>query len=195
METANVVWKSDLKQEHGIPQHNRIYVFLRFLAFAATLAAALVMGVNKQTIPMVVGLGNAKPIYGNVTAKFHQTPAFMFFVIANAVAAGYSLVTFILSLGKMVGCFHAPISLLLAIGDLVMVALVSAGGGAAASVARLAKSGDQRAHWDKICDKFDAYCRHGGGALIASFLGVFFLMNLNVLSTLYLYKLANNKRM
>lgn len=69
-----------------------------------------------------------------------------------------------------------------------MVALVSGGAAAAASMAELGKNGNSHARWNKICDKFDSYCDRGGGALIASFAGVGLLMVLNGLATVNLYK-------
>ncbi|KAH9289755.1 hypothetical protein KI387_033872, partial [Taxus chinensis] len=62
-------------------------VFLRLVAAAATLCAAIVMGLDKQTIDL----------YGvYVQAKYYYSPAFTFFVVANATAATYALLSLII---------------------------------------------------------------------------------------------------
>lgn len=71
------------------------------------------------------------------------------------------------------------------------VALASAGDGAAAFMAELGKNGNSHARWNKICDKFGTYCDRGGGALIASFIGLGLLLVVSVLSIIKL--LANQK--
>lgn len=62
------------------------------------------------------------------------------------------------------------------------VALAAAGDGAATFMAKLAKNGNSHAKWNKICDKFGSYCDRGGGALIASLIGLGLLLVITVLS-------------
>lgn len=69
-----------------------------------------------------------------------------------------------------------------------MVGLVSSGAGASAFIAEIGKNGNSHARWDKICDKFDTFCDHAEGAIIASFTGVVLLVALNALSALKLYR-------
>lgn len=66
------------------------------------------------------------------------------------------------------------------------VALASSGDGAAAFMAELGKNGNSHARWNKICDKFGKYCDRGGGALIASFIGLGLLVVITVLSIIKL---------
>lgn len=68
------------------------------------------------------------------------------------------------------------------------VALASAGDGGATFMAMLGKNGNSHAKWNKICDKFDRFCDRGGGALIASFIGLAFLLLITVLSIIKLLK-------
>ena len=66
------------------------------------------------------------------------------------------------------------------------MALASAGDGAAAFMSELGKNGNSHARWNKICDKFGGYCDRGGGALIASFIGLALLLVITVLSIIKL---------
>ncbi|KAL5977346.1 hypothetical protein ACLOJK_021692 [Asimina triloba] len=165
------------------------FLLLRVLAICATFSAALIMALNKQTKTMVVALIGTTPITGSITAKFQQTPAFVFFVVANATACFHNMSLLLLRLyGNKLKAKVKELGLLLTISDMVMVALLSAAAAATAAMAELAKNGNKHARWNKICDRFNAFCDHGGGALIASFIGVVLLMTLNVLSTIELYK-------
>lgn len=56
------------------------------------------------------------------------------------------------------------------------VALVSGGASAAAFMGQLGRDGNSHARWNKICDKFDTYCTHGQGAIIASFIGLLLMI-------------------
>ena len=62
------------------------------------------------------------------------------------------------------------------------VALAAAGDGAATFIAQLGKNGNSHARWNKICDKFGTYCDRGGGAIIASLIGLGLLLVVTVLS-------------
>ncbi|XP_058100910.1 CASP-like protein 1B1 [Magnolia sinica] len=163
------------------------FVVLRVLAICATLSATLVMALNKQSKTMVVALVGNTPITGTVTAKFQQTPAFVFFVIANAIASFHNISLLLLRLyGSKLQI--KGLGLLVTISDMMMVSLVSAAAAGAAAMAELGKNGNTHARWNKICDRFETFCDHGGGALIASFISVGLLMALNALSTVALYK-------
>lgn len=72
------------------------------------------------------------------------------------------------------------------------LALASVGDGAATSMSELGRNGNSHAKWNKICDKFETYCNRGGGALIASFIGLVFLLLVTVMSINKLLKLNRN---
>ncbi|CAA2973279.1 CASP 1B2 [Olea europaea subsp. europaea] len=69
---------------------------LRLLAFFATLAATLVMALNRQKKTFVATIGTT-PIQVTLTAKFQHTPAFVFFVIANGNASLHNLLILIVN--------------------------------------------------------------------------------------------------
>ncbi|KAL4312084.1 hypothetical protein GQ457_01G037970 [Hibiscus cannabinus] len=145
---------------------------LRLLAFLAAAAATLVMALNKQTKTFVVGTIGTTPLKLTLTAKFQHTPAFVFFVIANGLVCMHNLVMIMVDLVGSKFDYKGLRFPMVAILDMLNVALVSGGANAAAFMAELGKNGNSHARWDKICDKFGAYCDRGGGALIASFLAL-----------------------
>ncbi|PRQ29857.1 putative casparian strip membrane protein [Rosa chinensis] len=163
-------------------------LLLRLVAFLATLAATLVMALNKETKTLVVATIGTTPIKATLTAKFQHTPANVFFVVANAMASLHNLLMIIVQLcgGKFKD--KGLRLVMMAILDMMTVALLSSGDGAATFMAHLAKKGNSHARWNKICDKFDKFCDHGGGALIASYIGLLLLVVITVLSIIKLLK-------
>ncbi|OVA11572.1 Uncharacterized protein family UPF0497 [Macleaya cordata] len=175
------------------PKRSCVYwgmLLLRFLALCATVLATLIMSLNKESKTMVVATIGTNPINATVTAKFQNTPAFVFFVIVNSIASLYNLVMLLVDLFGYKFGFKGIKLLIMTVLDMGTVALVSAGTGAAASMAELGKKGNSHARWNKICDKFERYCDRGGGALIASLVGICLLMALNVMSTIAIHKNA-----
>lgn len=68
------------------------------------------------------------------------------------------------------------------------VAVISGGANGAAFMAELGKNGNSHARWDKICDKFQTFCDHGGAALAASFVGLLLML---IISTISILKFSN----
>ncbi|XP_072986298.1 CASP-like protein 1B2 isoform X2 [Typha latifolia] len=159
-------------------------VLLRVAAVIATVVATVVMGLNKQTKTTAVAIVGTTPLYQTFTAKFQQTPAFVYFVIANAIASFYNLLVLLLR-NLFKGKGH---NIYVQLFDMVAMALVATGAAAAASIAELGRNGNLHARWNPICDKFDSFCSHGGMALVASFLGSLLLLILNMLSVVTLCK-------
>ncbi|XVE89401.1 hypothetical protein DITRI_Ditri19aG0198600 [Diplodiscus trichospermus] len=160
---------------------------LRLLAFLATASAALVMLLNKQTKTFVVATIGSTPVKLTLTAKFHHTPAFVFFVIANGVASFHNFVMIMVELGSRFD-YKGLRFAVMAILDMLNVVLVSGGANAAAFMAELGKNGNSHARWDKICDKFGTFCEHGGGALVASFAALALMLLISSMSILKLLK-------
>lgn len=167
---------------------------LRAGAFVSTLVAAIVMGTNKQTKYFPVGIVvNNVPVTVTVPveAKYHYTPSYVAFVVINAVACGYALLTLLTSVAThkiykyQRSNFH---NFLLSLTDLVIVATLIAGASAATAISDVGRNGNSHSRWGKVCDKYSTFCLHGGMALIASFIGVGNLMMLNISSTYSTYK-------
>jgi len=166
---------------------------LRLLAFVATLVAAIVMGTSKQTVMVPVALGpGGAPILGPLSAKYHYSPAFVFFVAANAVACGYTVLSLILSVaGKRAvrsGVYPNKSAFHIAVADLVMMALVSAAASAATAIGYVGYKGNSHTRWAKVCGIFDRFCHHMAGAIVTSFVGLIVFMILTVMSIHSIYK-------
>ncbi|CAI9773322.1 unnamed protein product [Fraxinus pennsylvanica] len=163
---------------------------LRLLAFFATLAAALVMALNKQKKTFVVATIGTTPIQVTLTAKFRHTPAFVFFVIVNGIASLHNLLMLIVNLVGRKFDYKGLRPLVIAALDMMNVALVSGGVNAAAFMGQLGRDGNSHARWNKICDKFESYCDRGSGAMLASFIGLGLMIIVNIIS---IVKLRNHK--
>ncbi|ESQ55323.1 hypothetical protein EUTSA_v10026298mg [Eutrema salsugineum] len=160
----------------------KLLLGMRILAFMATLAAAIVMALNKETKTLVVATIGTIPIKATLTAKFQHTPAFVFFVIANVMVSFHNLLMIALQIFSRKLEYKGFHILSVAILDMLNATLVSAAANSAAFMAELGKNGNKHAKWNKICDRFATYCDHGGGALIAAFAGVILMLLISVVS-------------
>uniref|UniRef100_A0A0E0JCA4 CASP-like protein n=1 Tax=Oryza nivara TaxID=4536 RepID=A0A0E0JCA4_ORYNI len=151
---------------------------VRACVFLATAVAAVIMGLNKQSYTTVVAIVGTRPVTQTFTAKFKDTPAFVFFVIANAIASGYNLMVLVTRRILQRRAQSLSVHLL----DMVILTLLATGSATAASMAQLGKNGNLHARWNPICDKFGSFCNHGGIALVSSFIGVALMLALNLLS-------------
>ncbi|PWZ53973.1 CASP-like protein 1B1 [Zea mays] len=151
-------------------------VLLRAAAALAAAAAAAVMALDAQSYTAVVAIVGTRPLTQTFTARFSDTPAFVYFVIANAIAAAYNLLVLLVRRRRTTA------GLVVRMLDMVVMALLATGAAAAASMAELGRNGNARARWNPVCDRFGSFCRRGGAALASSFVGVALMLALNLLS-------------
>ncbi|KAK1275516.1 hypothetical protein QJS04_geneDACA022475 [Acorus gramineus] len=131
-------------------------LLFRLLAVAATISASIVMATSHQTT-VVFNVA--------IEAKYSQTPAFRFFVVANAVASVHGiLILFLPSKGLL---WRVVVAL-----DLVVVMLLVSSLSAAGAIAQVGKKGNDYAGWMPICDQVKTFCDHVLGALIAGVIGL-----------------------
>ncbi|EOA18092.1 hypothetical protein CARUB_v10006548mg [Capsella rubella] len=166
----------------GTTKSWKVLLGLRIFAFMATLAAAIVMSLNKETKTLVVATIGTLPIKATITAKFQHTPAFVFFVIANVMVSFHNLLMIALQIFipklEQKGLHLLSIAIL----DMLNATLVSAAANAAVFVAEVGKNGNKHAKWNKVCDRFATYCDHGAGAIIAAFAGVILMLLVSAVS-------------
>lgn len=162
-------------------------VILRFLAFALTLVAAIVVGVDKQTklVSMTVA-STLPPISVPVTAKWHYMSAFVYFVVANAVACAYAALSLLLVLATRGA--KKGLGLMIITLDLVMVALLFSSGGAALAVGLIGYEGNSHVQWNKVCNVFGRFCNQVAGAVVVSLLGSAVFLLLVLLAAINLHK-------
>ncbi|GAA0172104.1 dehydrogenase [Lithospermum erythrorhizon] len=145
---------------------------VRVLAFFATLSATLVMALSKEEKSVVLATIGTTPIRANVTAKFQHTPAFVFFVIANAIVSLHNLLVIAVHVMMKTFNFQRVSFLMIAVLDMVNVGLISGGATAAAFMGQLGRKGNSHANWNKICDKVGTFCDHSGAAILASLIAL-----------------------
>ncbi|KAH9329391.1 hypothetical protein KI387_001499, partial [Taxus chinensis] len=138
--------KMEVGKGRGSRRLEVIDFVLRLLAIAATLVAAIVMGRDKQTIHTIIG---------SIPAKYHYSPANVFFVIANAIACVYAVFAINNTVANILTSRSPAFSKLLrSFFDLIMVALLSASLGAAMAVGYVARKGNSHAFWGEICSLY-----------------------------------------
>ncbi|KAL2253342.1 UNVERIFIED_CONTAM: CASP-like protein 2B1 [Sesamum indicum] len=131
-------------------------------------------------------------------AKFTDMKALVFLVIANGLAAAYSLVQLlrcILSMIRGSVLFNKPLAWAIFSGDQVMAYLMLAAVAAAAQSAALAKLGQPELQWMKICDMYAKFCNQvGEGIASALFVSLSFVV-VSAISAFSLFRLyGENKR-
>ncbi|KAI7734127.1 hypothetical protein M8C21_033190 [Ambrosia artemisiifolia] len=159
---------------------------VRLLALALTLVAAVLLGVNKQTTTVSITLVTSlPPVDLPVTAKWNQMSAFVYFVIANAIACSYgatSLILILVTRGR-----NKLMSLLVTVLDLVMVGLLFSAIGATGSIGLIGYNGNSHVRWDKVCNVFGKFCHQVAIAVFLSFAGSIAYLLLIVIASLKLH--------
>ncbi|EXC03138.1 hypothetical protein L484_008470 [Morus notabilis] len=154
---------------------------LRILALVLTLSAAVILGVDKQNkvVPVQV-LETLPPISVPVSAKWHYLSAFVYFVVANAIACLYAALSLVFLLANREG--KGITGLVVVVVDVVMMALLFSSNGAAAAIGVLGFKGNSHVQWEKVCNVFDKFCDQAAAALVVSLLGAIAFLLLIVLA-------------
>ncbi|KAJ8766270.1 hypothetical protein K2173_022329 [Erythroxylum novogranatense] len=146
-------------------------VLLRVLAFVLSLTAAIVLGLDKQT----------KVISDkSIVAKWHYLSAFVYLLVANAVASSYAALSAIISLRGKKGWWVPFIAIL----DLLTVAVLFSADGAAAAIGLMAYKGNSHVGWTKVCNVFRRFCGQVVAAAVLSVLGTVMFLLIVVLALL-----------
>ncbi|KAK4797473.1 hypothetical protein SAY86_029799 [Trapa natans] len=128
--------------------------FLRVLALGATATATAVMAMSHESTSVL-----------NLTleAKYSNTPAFRYFMIAEAIAGSYSILALLLSCKGL-------LSHLVLMMDMVISMLLCSSISAALAIAQVGKKGITHAGWAPICGQVPKFCDEVTGALIVGFI-------------------------
>ncbi|KAM1086736.1 hypothetical protein EV1_012390 [Malus domestica] len=156
---------------------------LRILALVLTLTASIVLGVSKQTeIVSLKLIPTLPPIDVPATAKWHYLSAFVYLVVADAIACAYAAFSLVLSFANR-GTKN-KLGLVIIVLDLSMVALLFSAIGSAGAIGLMGYQGNTRVQWNKVCNVFGKFCHLVAASTALSFLGslaFFFLVVLAVL--------------
>lgn len=157
-------------------------VALRVFVLAATLVAAVVMGVDQQTTTVKVTLADTlPPLQVPVTAKWSYSSAFVYFVVANAMVCAFSALA-------LAACRRRRAVVAVMVGDLVALALLFSAVGAAAQFGILGERGNSHVRWPKLCNVYDRFCERAMAAVIVSLLAAFANLVLLMLTILDVHK-------
>ncbi|XP_041026081.1 CASP-like protein 1C1 [Juglans microcarpa x Juglans regia] len=136
----------------------RIFVpLLRLLALGATVAATIVMATSHDSTEVLNVV---------IKAKYSYESAFKYFVIAEAIASGYSLIVLFVS-SKSSSLWRLVVIL-----DVVITMLLTSSVSAALAIAHVGKKGNSHVGWLPICGQVPKFCDHATGALIAGCIAV-----------------------
>ncbi|KAL5996010.1 hypothetical protein ACLOJK_026083 [Asimina triloba] len=72
--------------------------------------------------------------------------------------------------------------------DVIMMALVSSGSGAAAAVGYLGYHGNKHTGWNKVCNVYGKFCKHVAASVIVSLISTMAFVVLISLSILNLHR-------
>ncbi|BAF16928.1 cASP-like protein BLE3 [Oryza sativa Japonica Group] len=136
--------------------HRLMNAVLRLAAAAAAATAAVVMVTSRETTSFF-GI--------QMEAKYSYTPSFIFFVVAYAVAAAYSLLVLAVPAGS-------ALSRLALTTDVVLGMVLAGAVASAGAISDIAKNGNSHAGWLPVCGQIHAYCNHVMAALIAGFVAL-----------------------
>ncbi|EOA39242.1 hypothetical protein CARUB_v10012228mg [Capsella rubella] len=142
---------------------------LRLFAVFGTIGSALAMGTTHESVVSLTQLILLK-------ANYSDLPTLMFFVVANAIAGGYLVLSLPVSIFHIFGTKAKTSRIILLVIDTVMLALVSSGASAATATVYLAHEGNTTANWQPICQQFDKFCERISGSLIGSFAALILLL-------------------
>ncbi|CAI0468678.1 unnamed protein product [Linum tenue] len=130
-----------------------VTVILRLIALAATVVAVVIMVTSKET---------AHVLNLTFTAKFTHTPAFKYYVVAEAIAGVYTIVALLLSSRSL-------LARLILILDVVVAMVLTSSISAALAIAQVGKHGNSHAGWLPICGQVPHYCDKLIISLVAGF--------------------------
>ncbi|KAI9122865.1 hypothetical protein K1719_005754 [Acacia pycnantha] len=138
-------------------------IILRFLLFASSLVAVVVIATSKQTKTL-------GPIERE--ANFKHSPAFIYFLVAFSISGLYSILTFLASISflqkpdlKLKYLLH------FLFWDALILGIIASATGAAGGVAYIGLKGNDHVNWNKVCNVFDKFCKHIAGSLAVALFG------------------------
>ncbi|XP_049379920.1 CASP-like protein 2B1 [Solanum stenotomum] len=161
---------------------------LRCIIFGLAILGAILIGTDKQ----------AKVIFSiEKIAKFTDMKALVFLVIANGLAAAYSLVQVlrcILSMIRGTVLFNKPLAWAIFSGDQLMAYVTLTAVAAAAQSAVFAKLGQTELQWMKICNMYGKFCNQVGEGIASSLIVSLSMIVLSAISAFSLFRLYGNSK-
>ncbi|KAL4562961.1 hypothetical protein LXL04_026992 [Taraxacum kok-saghyz] len=130
-------------------------------------------------------------------AKFTDMKALVFLVVANGIAAAYSLIHILRCVVSMIRgsvLFNKPLAWVIFSGDQVMAYMTVAAVGSAAQSAAFAKLGEPELQWMKICDMYGKFCNQVGEGIASSVVVGLSMVVVSGLSAFSLFRLYGGNK-
>ncbi|XAR65749.1 hypothetical protein NMG60_11009959 [Bertholletia excelsa] len=130
-------------------------------------------------------------------AKFTDMKALVFLVVANGLAAAYSLVQGLRCVVSMVRgsvLFNKPLAWAIFSGDQLMSYLSLAAVAAATQSAAFAKLGEPELQWMKVCNMYGKFCNQVGEGIASALIASLAMVVLSSISAFSLFRLYGGNK-
>ncbi|XP_073028679.1 CASP-like protein 2B1 [Primulina eburnea] len=131
-------------------------------------------------------------------AKFTNMKALVFLVVADGLAAAYSLVQVLRCVVNMIRgnvLFNKPLAWAIFSGDQVMAYVTLAAVAAATQSALFAKFGQKEMQWMKICSMYGKFCNQIAEGIASSLLVSLSMVVMSAISAFSLFRLYENNKL
>ncbi|KAL5097522.1 hypothetical protein RYX36_001849 [Vicia faba] len=173
-------------------------VFDRKVRITELVLRCVILGLGLLAVVLIVTDSQVRVFFTlEKKAKFTDMKALVFLVVANGLAAGYSLIQGLrcaVSMIKGSVLFKKPLAWAIFSGDQVMAYITVAAVAAAAQSAVFAKMGQPELQWMKICDMYGKFCNQVGEGLASAFLASISMVILSCISAFSLFRLYGGSK-
>ncbi|XVF38644.1 hypothetical protein REPUB_Repub20aG0120100 [Reevesia pubescens] len=162
-------------------------LILRVLALLLTLAAAIILGVDRQTkvVPIQI-TPTLPPVDVAAQAKWHYLSAFVYSMVANIIATSYAAISLLIALGTRNA--KTGLAQMITVFDVVIVGLLFSANGAALAIGLMGYKGNKHVQWNEVCNVFDKFCDQAAISIVLSLVGALVFMTLVALAVLSFHK-------
>ncbi|CAL5184009.1 unnamed protein product [Lathyrus oleraceus] len=173
-------------------------VFDRKIRITELVLRCVILGLGVLAVVLIVTDSQVRVFFTlEKKAKFTDMKALVFLVVANALAAGYSLIQglrCVVSMIKGSVLFNKPLAWAIFSGDQVMAYITVSAVAAAAQSAVFAKMGQPELQWMKICNMYGKFCNQVGEGLASAFLVSLSMVILSCISAFSLFRLYGGSK-
>ncbi|KAL4361153.1 hypothetical protein GQ457_04G035990 [Hibiscus cannabinus] len=146
---------------------------LRIMAISTAFAATWTIVTAKQTV-LVFGM--------QFHAQYTYSPAFKFFMFANAFACGFTFFSLMFVFFSLRRGLTPKSFFVLFLHDLFMMSLMLSGVAAGTAIGYVGRYGNSHSGWTEICGYLKKYCDRVMTSMMLSYLSVVCLLVLTVIS-------------
>ncbi|KAK6149648.1 hypothetical protein DH2020_017173 [Rehmannia glutinosa] len=177
---------------------SKLKVIDRRVRVAELVLRCLICGLAIVSAVLIVTDTQVREIFTiRKRAKFTDMKALVFLVIANGIAAAYSLVQVlrcVVSMIKGTVLFNKPLAWAIFSGDQVMAYLTLSAVAAAVQSGIIAQFGQTELQWMKTCKLYAKFCNQVGEGVASSLLACLSMVLLSAISAYGLFRLYGDNK-